>query len=507
MGGDRRQAQLVIVLTLLAVAVRFAGLTTSPLWTDEAFSLWMARHSWGGIWDWTWRLDAHPPLYYLLLHLWLVLGDRVVVLRALSAAAGAATIPVAYLLGRAIGGARLGLLTALLLALSPFNVWYGQEARMYPFLMLEATVALLGLVLLLREPRPRGAWSFYVVGMTAALWTEHSAAILFVTANVIVMLFRRPLNPPSIFLRRWAGAQGVIVAAWSPALAMLLHQLIAGAAGPVSLNAPGAIASLLPDVFSPLFGVRPEPSMGVRLGVTGLALLASGPLIVRGLSAWRMDPGIAFPLIVWLLPIGCGVVLGAAGLPVLTPATLTAGYRTLIWIALVPYLLTAQGLLTLHNRGVRIGAWVLLLMSCVAGLIVYYRTMPKWEAWDRAGAYVARHIKGGDMVLFNDNLVQLPFDYQFRQYTALGVERGIPEDFPADGVREPGVAPADIVRLRATTRAYRRVWLIYSHEWWTDPHHLIPASLAGIRQITDEQIFPGLPTIRVYLFQQRVNGR
>lgn len=505
MGGDAtRQARFVLALMLLAAVVRLVHLGLPPLWTDEAFSLWMARHSVSDIWRWTARLDAHPPLYYVLLHFWLALGDRVGTLRAFSAMAELLTIPAAYLLGRAIGGASLGLLTALLLALSPFNVWYGQEARMYPLLMLAATVALLGLVLVLRERPPRGAWGVYVAGMAAAVWTEHSAALLLATANVIVILLHRRPGVTSTFIRRWTVAQGLVVFAWSPILLMLAGQLRAGTAGPTSLSAWGAMASLLPDAFSPLFGARPEPSTGARLGAAALALAVTVPLIVRGLLDSSTDrrwiPGV---LVVWMLPLGCAVLLGLAGFPLLTPATLTAGYRTLIWTSLVPCLLIARGLLTLRRSGTRYAAVALVLLGCLAGLIVYYRTMPKWEAWDRAAAYVAAGVASDDVILFHDNLMQLPFDYYFHRLGLTIPEHGVPRDFPDGGLREPRATPADTSRLRGVAGAYRRVWLVYSHEWWTDPRHLVPQALAATGRVVDQRTFPGLPAIRIYVFQEQ----
>jgi len=496
-GGD---PWLVAALTLLAAATRLVHLGTTPLWTDEAFSLWMAKHSLPAIWRWTERLDAHPPLYYMLLHVWLAFGDREAPVRMLSVAAGTLTIPAAYLFGRATGGRRVGVVTALLLAVSPFHIWYSQEARMYPLLMLAATIALLGLALLLREPPPRGAWTLYVAGMTAALWTEHSAALLLGTANLILLL-RRPPHLASGFARRWAVAQALVVALWSPALLMLLRQLTAANAGPTSLNMWGAIASLLPDAFSPLFGIRPDPPAGMRLGVTALALCVTVPLIVRGLlDRGRNHHCTPLIVIMWALPVTCAVLLGLVWLPVLTPATLTAGYRTLMWTALAPYLLIAGGLLTLRPRSARIGAVILLLVSGLAGLGVYYRTGPKWEAWDAAARSVAGRAAAGDVILFDDNLVQLPFDYYFHRYALRVAEHGIPRDFPAGGGREPQATAADLSRLGEQVRPYRRVWLIYSHEWWTDPHRLVPDVLARTGALVDEQTFAGLPWIRVYLF-------
>jgi len=54
-------------------------------------------------------------------------------LRSLSLLAGLISIYLLYLLGRALLGAGVGLISAALLALSPFALYYSQEARPMPY--------------------------------------------------------------------------------------------------------------------------------------------------------------------------------------------------------------------------------------------------------------------------------------------------------------------------------------------------------------------------------------
>ena len=70
-------AELFIVA--LAAVARFWRLTYHSLWFDEAVSLQWATSN--PVWTWqrTFSLaeDKHPPGYYLLLHSWIDLLDRV----------------------------------------------------------------------------------------------------------------------------------------------------------------------------------------------------------------------------------------------------------------------------------------------------------------------------------------------------------------------------------------------------------------------------------------------
>ena len=121
----------ILWIVLLALGLRLARLAFQPLWWDEGWSLYFATTDVGAMLNLT-AVDIHPPLYYLLLHLWtLLLGPSPLAVRLLSVLVGTATVPLLYATGRRLLGERGGLLAALLLAISPFHVYYSQEVRMY----------------------------------------------------------------------------------------------------------------------------------------------------------------------------------------------------------------------------------------------------------------------------------------------------------------------------------------------------------------------------------------
>ena len=81
------------------------------------------------------------------------MGIRPIMLRLLSVLFGAGTIPMIYLIGKRLSGAMVGLAAAVFLALSPFNIYFAQETRMYTLLMFNAAVAIYALVRLLTDSR------------------------------------------------------------------------------------------------------------------------------------------------------------------------------------------------------------------------------------------------------------------------------------------------------------------------------------------------------------------
>ena len=109
--------------------------TTSSLWLDEALSVNISQLPAGDLVRWL-RHDGHPPLYYLLLHVWTdVFGTGDIAVRAMSGVFGLLTLPLAWIAGRRRGGPLLGWIAVIVVALSPFAVRYSDEARMYSMVM------------------------------------------------------------------------------------------------------------------------------------------------------------------------------------------------------------------------------------------------------------------------------------------------------------------------------------------------------------------------------------
>jgi uncharacterized membrane protein len=140
-GQSRRPLLVLSVLLLVGAALRLHDLAAESLWLDEAFAITIARVSLDYIVEMT-AQDVHPPLYYVLLYLWMDLwGSTEWHARLLSVAFSLGTIGAAYATGARLVGRRAGLFAAGLLTIAPFQVEFAQEARMYALLALLATLA------------------------------------------------------------------------------------------------------------------------------------------------------------------------------------------------------------------------------------------------------------------------------------------------------------------------------------------------------------------------------
>ncbi|WP_256587153.1 MULTISPECIES: glycosyltransferase family 39 protein [unclassified Pseudomonas] len=216
------------VVTALSVAVRLHGITVPAIWYDEAFSVLLARHEPWQIWSLTVR-DVHPPLYYLMLHYWMVLfGDGALAVRSLSLVADVGTVLLSIKLMSLVATRRATWIAALLLALLPISVRYSQEARMYTLLgfwLMGATVAL---VCWVKDPGKKRFPVIYVLLMTAAFYTHYFAA-LCVLVHWFYWWWGRPgVSQIVLPIRSWILANSAITTLFVPWLPHFIDHLSAG---------------------------------------------------------------------------------------------------------------------------------------------------------------------------------------------------------------------------------------------------------------------------------------
>jgi hypothetical protein len=544
----------VLVITAIGGFLRVFMLGTKGMWLDETFSVWLASHRVPDMLGWIVKFDQHPPLYYLLLHYWMgYYGDTPYYVRLLSAVFGAGTIPIIYLIGKRLSGTVMGLAAAVFLALSPFNIYYAQEARMYTFLMFNAAVALYALVWLLtdsRSGRPIGsqfreyrhawrtprlvepeakrdfsyqdetrsrtgwrgwisrhrwlhiqtietdlAWVAFIVFSAATLLSHNTAVLFSFATNIFVlglMLFQRfyksgsrsALQSPSF--GNWVKAQIGIFLLWSPWMFAFLRQ-----------------ASRVQQEFW-----LPKPDWATVTETLRILLNASAPnQAIQVVMMWIMGAVLCFGLVHYRRKLSIFLFLATLfAVPVLTELIVSIRRpifldRTLIWITIPLFLVLAAGIVQLRFR---------LLMIVVLGILStnylfsngdIYRWVQK-EDWSTAAGYVANFAEKDDLVLFNSNFVQIPFDYYFRAYEELysiQVEKhGVPADLFDSSLLEPKMTTNDIPGLISLVHGHDRVWLVYSHDSYTDPTGLIPRTLASqMKCIRTREFYGGV--VRLYI--------
>jgi mannosyltransferase len=296
---------IVAGLTLLAAGLRFATLGVQSYHHDEIVTASrILRGGFAHAMDAVGFSESAPPLYYALAWVWAqATGTGEFGLRSISALAGVATVPVAYLAALELRGRRAGLMAAALVAVNPMLLWYSQEARAYALFALLCGASLYFCARALRRGGRRdfAAWG---IASGLALATHYFAA--FPIAAEAIWLLRR---------RGRASLPGLgILAAFGLALTPLaIHQMSIGHAEWIANFSLGhrlweTAATFVTGETSDIIA-RPE-----RPALAFVPLAAA--LAALGLLGFRADReqrrAAALPLTVALAAIGIPVLLALA---------------------------------------------------------------------------------------------------------------------------------------------------------------------------------------------------
>src|SRR6478735_2266913 len=256
---ERRARPEIVVVGVVAIiagaVLRFS--TQSSLWLDEALSVDISRLPAGDLVRWL-RHDGHPPLYYLLLHVWTeVFGSGDVAVRAMSGVFGLLTLPLAWIAGRRRGGPLLGWIAVIVVALSPFAVRYSDEARMYSMVMFLAFAGYLLVDDVLRRGRTGLVRFAGITVVTAALLYTHYWGLWLVAAAGLMVLWRAwraPERADRVTALKVAGAfvvGGILFLPWLPS--MLYQSAHTGTPWASPMRPSVATAITLSDFTSGLY--------------------------------------------------------------------------------------------------------------------------------------------------------------------------------------------------------------------------------------------------------------
>ena len=544
---------LVFFITLIGAFLRLILLGSKGLWLDETFSIWMANHSVADMLHWVVQIDQHPPLYYLLLHYWIVLnGGGPFNVRLFSVLFGTATIPVVYLIGKRMAGITAGLAASLLMTFSLFNIYYAQETRMYTLLAFNAAVAIYALVRLLTDPRalrpigaqfrdylrawrtnppvepdhdesfsykselknPSGwrawlsrhrwspiqtietdlAWVAFIVFSALTLYSHNTAVLFPLATNIFVLgllLFQRlkKHGPAPAFqapsLGNWLKAQLAILLLWSPWLVFFIRQASA-------VDRRFWIPAPTWDAVLQVIGSFLNPAVGIPPGQALAIWIMYGLVFCLGLVFFRKKIShLLFLAALFAIPF-LGELLVSLRRPIFYD-------RTLIWTTIPLYLLLAAGIAQLRFRYLIIFAVGALCTFSLFSASDYYKFYQK-EDWGSAARDVAAFVEKDDLILFNSNFVEIPFDYYTESFnlnsTQVDVflhvpQLGVPADLFKTGLLEPEMTTKDVPALLSLLHGHKRVWLVYSHNSYTDPHGLIPQTLASQMKLVQTDDFTG----------------
>jgi mannosyltransferase len=488
-------AIFLLLITLLALGLRLYRLDGQSLWYDEGFSVYLARMNLGEITERT-AADIQPPLYYYLLHGWIGLfGDTEWALRSLSLLFGVFTVPLLYAAAWQLFRSRLaGLLAALLVAISPLHVWYGQEARMYTLLTFLCLLSSY-LLLLVVDAKKKWVipilWAAYTLTNVAALYTHYFAAFVlaFQAIYVFVIWVARGGHPWHLVLGGLASGSATVLAylPWIPYLFARFGADVSYWPGQLNLH-----EVFVDVVVSFVGGESVSEATGILLAI-GYGLIFVGCLFVLSSQAMHdarpsagshMDAlssfysSLLFLLLYLLLPPALILVLSY------NSPKFNARYVMISHPALL--LIMSGGLAVLWQRrsgflgNVSRGVLVALALSFIlVGAIYANYNAYSDSAFARSdfrgvARYLRRHIGPDEAIILTSGHMFPVFDYY-----APGVERHLLPDSPTlDTTRTLDYSIA--ADLNEWLAGKEGVWLVLWQDEVVDPTGYLTAMLDSV---------------------------
>jgi hypothetical protein len=377
-----------VVIVAVGIALRFVA--RSDMWLDEALTFNIARLPLGKIHA-ALRRDGAPPLYYYLLHIWmLAAGTSDTAVRALSGVLSCLTLPFIWLAAKRLGGRTVGFTALVVVASSPFAVRYATENRMYALVGFLTAAGVVALQHILRRPT---VWNVLAVAVVAALLLySHYWSLYLVGVTALWLAFEAWRGPPH--RRRGAryalGATVVGTLAFVPWLPTFVYQTRHTG---TPWAKPANFAAMVNAVTSFAGGAT---SQGRALALLYFALAGLGLFgVARG--AFHVD------LDLRTRPRGRGLAIVLAGTLAAaivggyaSGSAFQARYASVVFVPLV--LLVGLGMAAFGDRRIRVGVLLATVAFGFAGAIP-----DVWTSRTQAGqvaATLAQLGQPGDVVAF-----------------------------------------------------------------------------------------------------------
>jgi 4-amino-4-deoxy-L-arabinose transferase-like glycosyltransferase len=527
--STRATRWVLLALTWVAFLSRTATLAGQSLWRDEVdairFSDWPLPELVTGLL----RVGHNGPLFFLLLRPWRGLtGDSEFALRYPAALLGALAVPLGFVLARQLGYNRqAGLLLALLLATSPYLVWYGQEAKMYALLLVLVSLAFvaylraLGYGPKIKNPQPlagatplspslaqlpspggRGAggeghlhrrgwlwWAVFVTATTLSFYTHILAPLMLPVYLAAALLLFDHLR---VHRQGWLISMALLTLPYLPLAVWQAPLLLDGYHSGHPFYPLSQQISIILQLYSSGL-VRFINSIGIVLYVFlflgGLFLPApktgnrkpktdSSPSVIGKRSTFNFQPVTLTPA---RLILAAWVLLPLLLVYLISLRVQVFEDRYLIYLGPPFYLLVVTGVL-----GVRRYSWY--LAGLALGLILAINLMGIWQQqrqpikadFRAAAAYLSTLPQPPSPIMGQMPYLQFTLDYYYKgDYTFV---EGL---WTNDDKTEAAVA----AEMEARTAGLSDLWLVVSEEEVWDNRRLTRAWLDTHAQLVDRVSF------------------
>ncbi|MEJ2084808.1 MAG: glycosyltransferase family 39 protein [Acidobacteriota bacterium] len=497
-GLQGSQWVLLLSVLILAACLRIYRLGAENFWIDELNQIQVASQSPLEIirnyrpgaermlqGRWSLRTWDQAPLSILISHLFLSHENREFWARFPSFLFGCLGVVAIFLFARRYVSFQTALLSMFLLAISPLDIWYSQEARWYTQWSLLTTLSYLALATAERSGKVRH-WATYAALVVASIYTFlYAFCLLFAQAMSQLWRARRSLSDRRV-LAAFACVVVLILTLTVPVTRMILGNLETANSGTprsssllelpytfLTFSTGFTIGPSLADLHAPL-GLG---TILTRYPALILVFLVFGSVALAGSVQLLSRPDLGSWLWPWLLIPITSVFLVAAIIPDMT-------YQVRYSFAALPAfcLLLAIGLESVTSRLRWLAIASVILLSAFSLWHLYSNSYYDKADVRGAIAHVKSNCPGGcQLAVVGQVVMAIPF---YGDQPDLQVVLGCGSK---DGLRDP-------------VDSTRDVWLLVGRDWKSEGE--------PCRQLLTETHVESraakLPGIEIWKFEPRV---
>ena len=214
-------------IVFLGIILRIYKLGKHNFWIDEIMLIEKATNlpSFGEILSWAvcWMC---PPFYAFFMHFWIKLfGHSEISFRLPSVIFGVLTILLIYKVGKTLFSRQVGVLSAYLLAISPFHIIYSQEGKMYTLLPFLGLLSMYFLYKLLIRDK-NSYWIGYFISNVILIYTHNWGLFLFISENIyfVSYLLLVKKDKCKVNIKKYLMMQALIILLYLPWTYVLFKQ-------------------------------------------------------------------------------------------------------------------------------------------------------------------------------------------------------------------------------------------------------------------------------------------
>lgn len=209
-----RHKRIFIILSLIVIlgfGLRIYRLERPSLWFDELCTAARVTCSFPQVVRNLSNAPFSPPLYYMMMNLWVKgFGDTEFSLRFPSLIFSVLTIIFIFKLSCELFNEKVGLFAALFVSISPYSIYYAQEAKMYSMLWMFSVLSFLFFNRFRKDNSTRNLW-LYILFTTAAIYTLYLGFIFIIIQNIAYLPFAHDKR-----LRKWLQGQLAVFLLYLP---------------------------------------------------------------------------------------------------------------------------------------------------------------------------------------------------------------------------------------------------------------------------------------------------